>query len=735
MAVIQKLRGSGVVVIVIIAALLIFAIGDILNSSNRMSSKGSDMSVLGEVFDEPITVQEKNALYEQKIKEYQRDPNFQPTMEFFQGLFNGSNGRPGLWDELVEAKTIGQFIKKAGLKFTENDLAYQLYGEHPYSQMGQIPDFQTNGVFDGRKVQDYYKKAKSDANLKSFFNSMINAIKQDVPKNRYFTYISKGWFTPKSVDQYKYAATVQGNYGKMVVLPTSNIADKDVKVTDKDLQEYIDQYKERYKQQESRDVQFVLKNIIPSAKDTADAVKEAQAFVASMSKKAKTDTSAGKYVAKVKLHSPEITKDSNVAKVLQRLSSAPVGDVIGPVFDGKSTYWVMRKISEKKDTANAFAKVRHILIMTSDLTKNKKPIKDSVEALAFAQELLGRVQKGEPMDKLARDFSADQGSAANGGVYDWTDVNQWVPEFKKFALTHSKGERGIVKTSYGYHVMQMEENPDNMDVSFVFEQTELAAGTETTKAVQVVMDRIYNAAVDGNSDKFEKAIQKEGNTDAEVKIRIGQQIQTNNLFIPGIDNKEMVRTIFMWLFDDKRKEGDINRFNNDKMSIVMRVDVAREEGYAKPKDVRAKLEPVVRNILKARKLKEKFETALKSNKTMDALAKALGTNVVDLNKVAQNGSGFTLNREYTILGVICGIETGKMSKPIEGDQNVAVVLVDKRDNVDLAQANVSKAMNQMDFYFSNIQFLPRLMDGPIKKLANLKDYRYKQDNSPQGWIW
>lgn len=739
MAVIQKLRGSGVVVIVIIAALIIFVIGDILTGRNSGRGAGSDdINIIGEVFGEKITNTEKDALLQKTVKDLQeRDPNFDlNSEENIRGIFNGNQNLPGIWTELVDGKMMPVILNKAGIAFSEFDLTYNLTGEHPYSQLTQIPDFQTNGKFDGKKAESLYKQAKSNPGLKKYFENIISIIKKDVPKNRYYSYISKSWFTPKTVDQYKYVATVQGSYGKMVSLPLTTIADKDVKVTDEDIQNYIDENKGRFKQEQSRDIQFVAKSLIPSAKDTADAIKEANAFATSFKNKATTDTTVGQYIKKVNLHNPQlVNKDTLLSKVFDRFSQVPVGELFGPVFDGKSQYFVMRKTAQTKDTAGALAKIRHILISTRDLKSNKKPLKDSLEAFAFAQELLGKIQKGEPMAKLASEFSTD-GNAAQGGVYDWTPVNNWVPEFKKFASTHKKGDIGIVKTTFGYHVMRMEEDPDDQLVSFVFERSELTPGAETIKAANSIIDRIYAASIGGNAAKFEKAIETEGKTDAEIKVRLASGIKTDNLGINGIESRDLVRSIYVWIFDKSRKVGEVSRFTNDKTVALVRLEAAKEDGTAKPADVRAKVEPIVRNQKKAKMLKEKFDNALKSAKNVDALAAALKTTVTPINKVSQNASGFTLSNENIILGVICGQPIGKMSTVIEGNQNVAVVIIDKRDDVDFTKAtNLTKTQGQMDMFFSNLQFLPRLLDAPMKKMAEIKDYRYKQDNSGKGWVW
>ena len=57
--------------------------------------------------------------------------------------------------------------------------------------------------------------------------------------------------------------------------------------------------------------------------------------------------------------------------------------------------------------------------------------------------------------ELANEKSADPGSNTNGGLYEDFPSNQMVEEFSEWCFDQSRqpGDTGIVKTSYGYHIM------------------------------------------------------------------------------------------------------------------------------------------------------------------------------------------------------------------------------------------------------------------------------------------
>lgn len=100
------------------------------------------------------------------------------------------------------------------------------------------------------------------------------------------------------------------------------------------------------------------------------------------------------------------------------------------------------------------ASVRHILIGFTD-PEGKERSKD--EALKLAQDVKAKLDGGADFAALAKQYSEDPGSKDNGGLYENTEVSNWVDEFKNAALTLPLNKiSDPVETSYGYHVMRVE---------------------------------------------------------------------------------------------------------------------------------------------------------------------------------------------------------------------------------------------------------------------------------------
>jgi peptidyl-prolyl cis-trans isomerase D len=95
-------------------------------------------------------------------------------------------------------------------------------------------------------------------------------------------------------------------------------------------------------------------------------------------------------------------------------------------------------------------KARHILLMTQG-----KPPAEEAKLKAKAEDLLKQIKAGANFADLAKKNSEDPGSKDKGGDLDWVVKGQTVPEFETalFALKPN-GISGVVKTTYGFHIIQ-----------------------------------------------------------------------------------------------------------------------------------------------------------------------------------------------------------------------------------------------------------------------------------------
>jgi peptidyl-prolyl cis-trans isomerase D len=99
------------------------------------------------------------------------------------------------------------------------------------------------------------------------------------------------------------------------------------------------------------------------------------------------------------------------------------------------------------------AKARHILIKVAA----GADAKTDAAAKAKAEGLLKQIQGGANFADLAKKNSDDPGSKDMGGELGFAQRGHMVPEFDTAIFSQKIGDNKIVKTQFGYHIVQVEE--------------------------------------------------------------------------------------------------------------------------------------------------------------------------------------------------------------------------------------------------------------------------------------
>ncbi len=96
------------------------------------------------------------------------------------------------------------------------------------------------------------------------------------------------------------------------------------------------------------------------------------------------------------------------------------------------------------------SKVRHILFMTQG-----KPATDEAKIKAQAEDVMNQIKSGKvKFEDMVKKYSEDPGSKDKGGEYD-VQRGQMAKEFEDASFTQKPGDIALVKTSYGYHIVQV----------------------------------------------------------------------------------------------------------------------------------------------------------------------------------------------------------------------------------------------------------------------------------------
>lgn len=168
-------------------------------------------------------------------------------------------------------------------------------------------------------------------------------------------------------------------------------------------------------------------------------------------------------------------------------------------------------------------------------TKAPSPI-DSIHAKADADTVAVRAARGEDFAELAKQYSEDPGSAANGGsLGGYQPVNRWVPAFAATAKSLQAGQiSGVVVSPFGFHVIKCNgrkvEGADTLfDLSHVL--VRVTTSPETIDSLKSVLDSVRNQVKGGA--KLADAAKAVGALIDSVQVQEGEIGSTQLGPIPG----------------------------------------------------------------------------------------------------------------------------------------------------------------------------------------------------------
>ncbi|NLR64946.1 hypothetical protein HGH92_11580 [Chitinophaga varians] len=695
MSVIQKIRDKYAVVIVVVICLAIvsFLLQDAFFGKSSLARRST---TVGKVNGEELDLGE----YQRRIQDAeagarQQMPNGNIDEQTRQYI------REQVWNQFLNEQIMQAQYAKLGVAVTEAEVVDQIKGKNPNPIV--VQQFTRDGQFDRVALQQTIAQAPQNPQIRAALAQLETYIAKSQEQLKYITLIKQGVYYPKwmaAQQQEDNSKTATVSY---VSVPYASIADSTIKVTDAELNRFIQDHKQLFKVEESRKVEYVSFDAIPSAQDSAAAIHQILAL------KAELDTThdiAGfiNRNSEIKYYDGYVSK--NAAQVPQKDSivNLPVGAVFGPYYDNNLI--VFAKMVDRKNMPDS-VKVRHILIASGP----QGGLPDSI-AKKRADSIEVAVKGGADFKALVTQYSDDPGSKQNGGEYDITPATQFVPEFKDFAFEGSKGQIKVVKTQFGYHVIEI------MDQKNVGPAIKVAYLGKSVDASKETNNNAYGAASDfaGKSRtaaNFEKNVQQ-----GKLNKRIADNLRPMDFVIPGIgQSRELVR----WAYEAKK--GDVSTvFTFDDKYVVAVLTSVRAEGTAPLDDVRPQVEAEVKKHKKAEQIIAKLQTPA----SLDAAAKSTNQPVLKAEGVSF-ASPFiaSLGFEPRVAGAAFNKSwgTAKVSAPIEGNAAVYVIKADSYEPV--AQPAQDLATQQAAYEQGIKSLLDQQLFEVLKKKSDIKDTRGK----------
>jgi hypothetical protein len=248
MAVINKLRNSKWVLIVILVSLLIFVLTDFFSGNNNISTSPE---TVGEIDGTGITVQEFETKYREILAQFEANG---------QAINDESKDQAYMyaWNQFIQANIVEKEYNKLGLDVTLEESSILLYSDNAHPTIKQY--FSQDGVFNPSNVINFRNQvAAKDPKSMEQFEMIVKQIVLETKSRKYTSLISKSMFaTSLDAEDDFFASSAEAN-GKSITLNFGNLDDKDFKVTDDELKSYLKKHASEFKQKEGRD--FEAKNV------------------------------------------------------------------------------------------------------------------------------------------------------------------------------------------------------------------------------------------------------------------------------------------------------------------------------------------------------------------------------------------------------------------------------------------------------------------------------------------
>ena len=607
-----------------------------------------------------------------------------------------------VWNQEVSQVIFNKEVEKLGLVVSSDEGVAMINGNNPDPQVIQYFGDPATGKVDQGKLNNFkanLNAAKPDDPIRSQWAQFIEQLRQNKLSQKYMSLVTNGLYVNALDAKDDYEAKNKLSNFKYTTLDYASIPDSKVTLSDDDYKSYYDEHKSEFdNKQELRSFDYVSFNAAPSRDDSA-AVKQQIEKILPAFKSSTNDSLFVQVNAETKTPIAYKRKGQlGDPKLDTIMFGAAKGFVYGPYFSQGS--YKLAKLVDSRMSPDS-VKARHILIDASRIGVKK--------ALAQADSLKKLIEAGKPFDELAKMYSIDKASGEKGGELGYFGRGTMVGVFEEAVFNGKKGDIKIVPSQFGVHLVQIEDQKGSSQVVKV-----------------AVVDKPVTASASTQSAAYSKAQKFLGeltrdNFDAETKKagltkKNAPDVNALTSTLPGLDNtRELVR----WAF--KANKGDFG----DQVYVIGDQYVIPTLTTIKPKGtlaldvVKKQIEPAVRNHVKAKQLIEK----LSGGSNIDQTAQKAGSKVVPVqNVVFANPVIPGLSLEYKVVGTVFGSQPNKLSKPIEGQHGVFVVVLDNFINP-APLANAIREREQI------AQGLMQRSQGAIfdalKDKANVKDYRAK----------
>ena len=610
-----------------------------------------------------------------------------------------------LWNQEVDKVLYKTEETKLGITVGTKEISDILFGtESPFKQEFTDP---ATGVFkinEAKQAIAQIKKSKNQDQINQIEKMYIEPSIENRLRNKYQALVVKGVQLPTWMVQKQYAELNSTANINIVGIPYASLSDSAYKVTDAEIATYLKENSAAFQVEEaSKSISYIGFSAAPTAADSITVLNSITALKEAFQEAPDAAVFLNKVGSDLPFYNSFISGKSLQVPNKDAIIAAGLGNVYGPYVDSKN-YTIAKLIGIKQwpDSAS----VRHILISTA--AQNGQQVRDDSSAKRLVDSIKFAINSGASFESMVQQYSDDAGSKANGGKYDMFGQGQMVGPFNDFSFDNTVGTKGIVKTDFGYHYIEvLKQTPRSPAYKIAYLSKVILPSNETVAAVSA------SAAAFAASAKDLKSFN-------EQAVKLNKQaypatgIKEMDYEIPGIGES---RTLVRWVFekDLQSVSEPVEVGDNYFVAIITGEEKA---GLASVTSARPQVEGILRDQKKAAQLKLNFK-----GNSIEEIAANVKSVVQPADSINFNFSMIPgIGNEPKLVGAAFNKGLlNKPSTPIAGNAGVFVISV---------RSQGAKASNQ-DISNFEAELLNRTRsvvyrtNTGLKKVAKIVDNRTK----------
>ncbi|MCQ2118989.1 MAG: SurA N-terminal domain-containing protein [Bacteroidales bacterium] len=601
------------------------------------------------------------------------------------------------WQSLVDKYLYIKNAEAAGIKVGDEELKDLLAGDMVSPLVSQNPLFyDENGTFSKAAVQEFVENIPYDESGRR--KMLWDYIQNSVSTRQYYSKYSSLFTASNFQNPLMLKKAIEGNNVTtnvdFVLVPLPYMMnDSTVTVSDSEIQKYYNDHKKLFRQQASRDIEYVVFEVHPSESDIA----EASSAVESVYNEFSTTENMKSFLARNSetSYSEYWYKAGELASINPEISDFVDANTTGvsPVTkDAQNVFYAARILATEQIPDSVF--VKHILLQSTETAK--------------ADSLLGAAsQKGADFSALAASYSLDTQSAAEGeaGAIGWMTQTYMIPGFES-VMTAQVGKPFILKTQYGTHVVMVTAKtaPVEKKQVAVLKKTSIP-GNETYNSYYSKASNFAKAAA-GNYTDYLAAVDTMG----LYSHPMANVLESNDTYGSIEQAKEVTR----WVFDNKAgKASDVITVNNNYF-FVATVKAVHKEGIATVKEATEVIRQKLYNEKLSASAAEKISAQIAGLTDLQTIADTLHTTVnagVDVRFASMSGQGL----DPKFIGAVSVAPEGQISAPLAGTIGTYIYKVNSRETgAFYTEDDAKNSAAQMNSYTSQMIVPVMMQDADVK---------------------